>query len=177
MDLTAPLSMVVARYRDPHEATRDFRAVWSRRADGVFHHTSAAVLARDPHGDLRVDLSDSTAKYLAWGGALMGGGLFVLAPALGMRVLTATGLSGAGAIIGHFRVHADQGALAHSAGLLERSRAALVVVAVNRRGGDTVALLEHAYEKSAVDLLWGDLEEELSHDFVRSRSGTGLLAG
>jgi hypothetical protein len=162
MDVNAPISLVVARYDDPDEATRDFKVVWSARADGAFHHTSVAVLARDPHDDLAVDLSDSTAKYLVWGGALMSAGLFVLAPTVGVRMLTANGLSGAGAIISHLRMNADQGALTACADLLERSRVALVVVAVNRRGDDTVALLERASETSSVDLLWGDLEEELS---------------
>ena len=176
MDVNAPISMVVASYRDEAEATRDFTAVWGARADGDFHHTSVAVLTRDPDGDLRVGLSDSTAKYLVWGGALLGAGLFVLAPAVGVRMLTATGLTGAGAIIGHFRDNAAQEAIAAGADLLESGPAALVVVAVNRRGADMVALLEHASTASAVDMLWGDLEEELSQDFVRPRSGAVLFA-
>jgi hypothetical protein len=106
----------------------------------------------------------------------MGAGLFVLAPAVGVEMLTATGLTGAGAIIGHFRQNASQRALADSAELLACSSSALVVVAVNRRGEDTAALLQHATMASTVDMLWGDLEEELSQDFVRPRSGAVLFA-
>jgi hypothetical protein len=37
-------------------------------------------------------------------------------------------------------------------------------------------LLEHAAELSSVDMLWGDLEEELCQDFARPLSGAVLVA-
>ena len=176
MNVDAPISLVIGSYRDREGATRDFTTVWGTRADGTFHHTSVAVLTRDAADELQVELSDSTAKYLMWGGALLGGGVFVLAPATGAKLLRASGLSGAGAICSHLRTNAAPGSLQDAARLLDASASALVVVAVNRRGTDMTALLEHATMTSVVDVVWGDLEEELSQDFVRPRSGAVLLA-
>jgi hypothetical protein len=176
MKVNAPISLVVGSYRDLDGAARDFRTVWSTRADGDFHHTSVAVLGRDADDELQVELSDSTAKYLVWGGALMGGAVFVLAPAAGVKLLTVSGLSGAGAIMSHLRLNAPPGALLEATRLLQASATALVVVAVNRRGPEMTALLHNALATSSVDLVWGDLEEELSQDFVRPLSEAVLFA-
>jgi hypothetical protein len=177
MNVNAPISLVVAAYSDRDAAVRDFTTVWGARANGDFHHTSIALLSRDLDDELRVELSDSTAKYLLWGGALMGGPVFLLAPAPGAKLLSASGLTGAGAIIGHIRQNADPVALADAAGLLAASPTSLVVVAVNRRAVDMTVLLDQATMTSTVDMLWGDLEEELSQDFVKPLSEAVLFAG
>jgi hypothetical protein len=177
MNVNAPISIVVASYSDRDDAASDSSTVWSARADGDFHHTSVALLSRDLDDELQVLLSDSTAKYLHWGGALMGGPVFVLAPAAGAKLLSASGFAGAGAIIGHIRGNADPVALAAAADLLRASPTSLVVVAVNRRAADMVVLLARATVTSTVDMLWGDLEEELSQDFVKPLSEAVLLAG
>src|SRR5205085_4533199 len=91
MNVNAPISLVVAAYRDLDAAAADFTTVWSARADGSFHHTSIALLNRDVDDTLQVELSDSTAKYLHWGGALMGGPVFLLAPSTGAKLLSAGG--------------------------------------------------------------------------------------
>jgi hypothetical protein len=177
VNVNAPISLVVAAYRDLDAAAQDFTTVWSARTDGDFHHTSIALLNRDVDDDLQVELSDSTAKYLHWGGALMGGPVFLLAPAIGAKLLSVSGLAGAGAIIGHIRHNADPVALADAERLLQASPTSLVIVAVNRRAVDMTVLLERATMTSTVDMLWGDLEEELSQDFVKPLSEATLFAG
>jgi hypothetical protein len=176
MNVNGPISLVVASYDDLDGAARDFRTVWSARADGDFHHTSVAILRRDPDDELQIELSDNTAKYLVWGGALMGAALFMLAPAAGVRVLTANGLSGAGAIMGHIRMNADPRDLADAAQLVDTGRTSLVVMTVNRRGEDMTGLLDHPIRTSSVDMLWGDLEEELCQDFAKPLSEAVLFA-
>jgi hypothetical protein len=176
LNVHAPISLVVAAYSDRDGAAQDFTTVWGARADGDFHHTSIALLSRDLD-ELQVELSNSTAKHLLWGGALMGGPVFMLAPAPGAKLLSASGLTGAGAIIGHIRQNADPMALADAAGLLGASPTSLVIVAVNRRAVDMTALLHRATMTSTVDMLWGDLEEELSQDFARPLSEAVLFAG
>ena len=176
MNVNAPIALVAASYSTSDGAVQDFEAVWRTREEGGFHHTSIAVLSRDVDGRLQVGRNHSTAKHLEWGGALLGGALFVLAPAAGVEVLTAVGLSGAGAIVGHFRLNADPDELDTAARLLERGTSALLVVLVNRRGDTIAPLLGHADHSSSVDMVWGDLEEELAVDFSRRRTSPALIA-
>jgi hypothetical protein len=60
--------------------------------------------------------------------------------------------------------------------VLEAGGCSLVVVVVNRRGDAIATLLRHAAETSSVDLVWGDLEEELSRDFATPMSEPFLVA-
>jgi hypothetical protein len=176
MNVNAPVALIGASYSTPQGASDDFDLVWGARQDGDFHHTSVAVLTKDSDGDLHVGRNNSTAKHLAWGGALLGAAIFLLAPAAGVELFTAVGLSGAGAIVGHFRQNADPGQLARTADLLARGTSGLVVVAVNRRGELVTPLLPHADERASIDMPWGDLEEELCQDFARPLSELVLVA-
>jgi hypothetical protein len=166
----APLELVAASYASSDHAVQDFEAVWGGRHDGGFHHTAIALVTRNADGRLEVGRNNSTAKHLEWGGGLLGGALFVVAPAAGSELLARVGLSGAGAIIGHIRQNADPGALVAAADVLERDTTGLVVVLVNHRGEGITSLLAHAAHRSCVHMVWGDLEEELAHDFSRPRS-------
>jgi hypothetical protein len=175
MDPNAPVSLVTASYSTRDGAVEDFRRVWGTRYDGEFHHTSIAVLTKGSDGELRVERTNSTAKHLVWGGALLGGATFVLAPTAGIGMLATFGTTGAPAIISHVREHADVEQLAGIAHLLEEDAWSLVVVAVNRRGEVTTPLLTHADRTASVDLPWGDLEEELGQEFARPVSGLVLV--
>jgi uncharacterized membrane protein len=176
MNVTAPIALVAASYSSADDATRDFESVWASREAGGFHHTALAVLTKDDDGRLQVGRNNSTAKHLEWGGALLGGALFVLAPAAGVDVLASVGLSGAGAIIGHFRDNADPDELSAASDVLELGTSALVVVLVNLPGDRVTELIDHADQRSVVHMVWGDLEEELAHDFSRFRSDRLLVA-
>jgi uncharacterized membrane protein len=176
MDVNAPIALIGAGYRNRDGALQDFTSVWAARHDGDFHHTSVAVLTKDRDGRLHVERHNNTAKHLEWGGALLGAALVVLAPAAGIAVLAGVGLGGAGAMIGHFRQHADPEDLAAIATVLEAGASALVVVVVNRRGELLTPLLGHAVGRASVDMPWGDLEEELSADPAHPTIGRGLVA-
>jgi uncharacterized membrane protein len=176
MDVNAPVALIGASYRNRDSAVHDFTSVWATRHEGDFHHTSVGLLTKDCDGRLHVERHNSTAKHLEWGGALLGAALVVLAPAAGIEILAAVGLSGAGAIVGHFRQHADPEELAAIARVLEVGDSALVVVVVNRQGQELTPLLSHADGRASVDMPWGDLEEELSADFAHPTSGKALVA-
>jgi uncharacterized membrane protein len=176
VDVNAPIALIGASYRNRDSALHDFTSVWAARHDGDFHHTSVAVLTRDCDGRLHVERHNSTAKHLEWGGALIGAALVVLAPAAGIEILAAIGWSGAGAMVGHFRQHADPDDLAAIASVLEVGASALVVVVVNRRGQVMTPLLSHADGRASVDMPWGDLEEELCADFAHPASSSALVA-
>ena len=176
MDVNAPIALIGAGYRNRDSAVHDFTSVWAARHDGDFHHTSAGVLTRDRDGRFLVERHNSTAKHLEWGGALLGSALVVLAPAAGVEILATVGWTGAGAMVGHFRQHADPEDLAAIASVLEVGASALVVVVVNRRGQVVTPLLSHAVGRSSVDMPWGDLEEELSADFAHPVFERALIA-
>jgi hypothetical protein len=176
MKVNAPISLVTASYSAHDEAVADYQTVWGARHDDEFHHTALAVLTRDSGGALHVERNNSTAKHLVWGGALLGGALFVLAPTVGVEMLATVGLNGAGALIYHFRRNTDPAELAESADLLEDGASGLVVVVVNRRGAAMTPLLAHARRSSSVDMLWGDLEEELCRDFTTPLADSVLVA-
>jgi hypothetical protein len=162
----APIALVGAGYDTMEGAVRDFTSVWAARNGGGFHHTSLAVVST-AGGCLQVERSNNTAKHLEWGGALLGAALYLLAPSAGMAVFASVGVSGAGAMVAHFREHACPDDLAELADVLEAGAAGLVVVALNRGSRALTPLLENAGRRSSVDLVWGDLEEELAQDFAR----------
>ena len=176
MDVKAPIALIGAGYRSRDGAVDDFTSVWAARHDGDFHHTSVAVLTKDGDGRLQVERHNSTAKHLEWGGALLGAALVVLAPATGIEFLARVGWSGAGAMVGHFRFHADPEDLAAITTVLEVGTYALVVVVVNRRGQAMTSLLSHAAGRASVDMPWSDLEEELSTDFAHPSFARALIA-
>jgi hypothetical protein len=176
MDVDAPVALIGASYLNRDSAVHDFTSVWAARHDGDFHHTSVGLLTRDCDGRLHVERHNSTAKHLEWGGALLGAALVVLAPAAGIEVLAAVGWSGAGAMVGHFRQHADPEELAAIARALEVGASALVVVVVNRQGHAMTPLLSQAFGRASVDMPWGDLEEELASDFAHPPFGSARVA-
>ena len=176
MNVNAPIALVGASYSTLDQAVLDYQSVWGARHDGDFHHTSVAVLTHDSAGKSHLERNNSTAKHLEWGGALLGAALFVLAPTAGIEMLPRVGLSGAGALVDHFRQHADPDDLAAIASLLEVGASGLVVVLVNRRSQAITSWLTDADGRWSVDMPWGDLEEELATDFARPRSGMVLVA-
>jgi hypothetical protein len=176
MDVKAPISLVTATYGSHDAAAADFDTVWRARDEGEFHHTSVALLTRESEGFFHVERQENTAEYLVWGGALLGGALFVVAPPVGLEVLARGGVSGAGAIVGHLRHNVQPAALARAADVVEQGHWSLVVLVVNRPSAATDLLLEHAADLSSIDMLWGDLEEELSQDFARPLSGAVLVS-
>jgi hypothetical protein len=176
MNVDAPIVLIGARYSTPERALQDYDAVWGARHDGDFHHTSVAILAKGPDGVLHVQRNNSTAKHLMWGGALLGSALVVVAPPAGLELFAAVGLSGAGAIVGHYRRNASPERLAETALLLQEGASGLVVVVVNRRSEGVTPLLTCAEERVTVDMVWGDLEEELSQDFAKPVTDRVLVA-
>jgi hypothetical protein len=176
MNATAPIALVGAGYGTVDGALSDCASVWAARGDGGFSHTAVAVLSKDEDGDLQVERSNNTAKHLEWGGALLGASLFLLAPPAGLGVFATVGLAGAGAMITHLREQSRPDDLAELASVLKAGAAGLVVVVLNRRGRAMTHLIAHAERRRAVDMVWGDLEEELAHDFARRSSGVARIA-
>jgi uncharacterized membrane protein len=120
--------------------------------------TSLQPYSQDSTGQLEVERHDSTAKHLAWGGALIGAGLAVICPPAGIALLAAGGAAaGAGGIVGHFWHNIPKKAVAAMSELLEDGQSGLVVVAVNHKEVDITPLLVKAQKKIVIDTVSGDL--------------------
>ena len=159
-----PITLAVATYGNRAGAVSDFDRVMAEKKSGAFDHVAVAVITKDPDGDVQVERHDSTAKHLAWGGALVGGALFVIAPPLAPTALGigggagAAGLAGAGGIAGHFWHNVPKETTREMTATLEAGDSGLVVVAVNPKGSDITPMLSGA-QKVVVDATTkGDLE-------------------
>ena len=159
-----PITLAVATYPDRAEAVADFDRVMAEKTSGAFDHIAVAVITKGADGAVEVERHDSTAKHLAWGGALVGGALFVIAPPLAPAAIgmgggaSAAGLAGAGGIAGHFSHNVPKETIREMTDTLEAGDSGLVIVAVNPKGSDITPMLPGA-QKIVVDATTkGDLE-------------------
>ena len=131
-------------------AVNDFDRVMAAKNCGAFDHVAVAVITKGADGQVEIERHDSTAKHLAWGGALIGGAMFVVAPPLAPTALglgggaSAAGLAGAGGIAGHFWHNIPKDTLREMSDTLEAGDSGLVIVAVNPKGSDLTDLLSGA---------------------------------
>ena len=175
MNPDTPTTLAVATYATRQGALDDYHAVMSAKSDGEFDHIAAAVLTKDPNGQLEVDRHDSTAKHLAWGAALTAGALLLAAPVagavivaggtgigasagLGGGVSTVGAAAGAGGLAGHFWRNIPKAKVREMGDLLELGESGLLIVAVNKKGSDIIPLLPNATKVIVDDTTKGDLE-------------------
>jgi hypothetical protein len=154
------VTLAAGRYSDRDGAVQDYHNVWGARHAGELDHTALAVITKDDFGNVQVERHDSSAKHLAWGGALLGAALCVVAPPAGVAALAASAGAGAaaGGIIGHFWHNIPRADVTELGHLLEDGESGLLVVAVNRRGEDITPLMEHADRTFASNTTWGNLD-------------------
>lgn len=163
-----PITVAVAVYDDRESAVSDYDLVSEVKSTGDLDHIAIAVLTKDEDGHVQVERHDSTAKHMAWGGALIGGAMIVLAPAaapiamatsLGMGGgVTAAGLAGAGGIAGHFWHNVPKERVQEMSDLLHEGESSLIVVAVNKMGTDLMPYLNRATRVVVDDTTVGNLE-------------------
>ncbi|HEY1104930.1 MAG TPA: hypothetical protein VGE78_02170 [Agromyces sp.] len=147
-----PTTVAVATYKDRDAAVQDYEVIRGAKHQGQLDHLAISVVAKDADGKLKIDRHDSSAKHLAWGGAIVGAALAVVVPPLGLATLgsaaaSAGVLAGAGGIIGHFHRNIPKHVVDEMNDLLQAGEAGLVVVAVNPKGTDVEALLANAQKK------------------------------
>lgn len=153
----------VGAYSDVEDAETDYQAVRALHKVGDLGHVSAAVLTKDADGKLEIHRHDTTAKHLAWGGAVVGGLIGILVPPLGLAWLAGAAVDGAvlagvGGVAGHYWRNIPKADLKDMGDLLEAGDAALVVVAVDKLQEEIDAVTAHAVRKVAKKLEKGDVD-------------------
>ena len=149
---TKPSTIAVATYANRDAAVEDYEVIRGAKHQGQLDHLAIAVLDKGADGRLKVDRHDSSAKHLAWGGAIVGAALAVIVPPVGIVTLasgaTTTGvLAGAGGIIGHFHRNVPKETVEKMGALLESGDAGLILIVEDPKGLDVGALLTNAQQK------------------------------
>ena len=168
--------LTVAAYSSPSAARRDFDAVGRARDDGTRLHVAAAVLGKGPDGALAIDRSHGVAPDMAWGGALLGAALTVLAAPVGIvflpPVVTArAGWARVATLVHHYWQDIPQEELHQMSNLLESCPAGLVVVAVDHTreevgkhlSGATAPTVSHTTTVSVDANVMGAVDEVDAH--------------
>jgi len=174
MDPNTPMVLAGASYATRDDAVEAFKIVWGARHQGEFDHMDIAVLAKDGNGELQVERHDSTAKHMAWGGALVGAALCIVAPPVGIAAVGA--VAGAGGIVGHFWNTIPKEKLGEVSELIHSGEAALLIVAVNHKGTDITPLLENAKGRTVVQTTAGDLDAAFDNA-VKKAQATQATSG
>ena len=167
-----PMVVLVATYSGVEGAESDYKAVMGLHKEGDLGHVAAAIVTKDADGKLKIHRHDTTAKHLAWGGAIIGALLAVIAPPLGLVVMTgsivggiaagAVGeggvMAGIGGVIGHYWHNIPKEDLRELGDALEAGEASLVVVAVDKKEAEVEAIIEKADKKVVKKVANGDVE-------------------
>ena len=167
-----PMVVLVATYSGVDAAELDFKAVMGLHKAGDLGHVAAAIVTKEADGKLKIHRHDTTAKHLAWGGAIVGALLAIIAPPLGLIVMTgsivggmAAGavveggvLAGAGGIVGHYWHNISKKDLRELGDALEEGQASLVVVAIDKKEAEVDAVIEKADRKMVKKIENGDVE-------------------
>jgi hypothetical protein len=178
MKSDTPITLAVAIYDDRESAVADYDFLRQVKSTGDLDHIAIAVLTKEADGHVQVERHDSTAKHLAWAGALTGGAMLVLAPAAAPIAMasslgfgggaSAAGLAGAGGIAGHFWHNVPKERVAEMSDLLHEGESSLIVVAVNHRGSDVEHMLSRASKLVVDDTTQGDLEQAYNDAIARA---------
>ena len=177
-----PMVVLVATYSGMEAAEMDYKAVMGLHKAGDLGHIAAAIITKDAEGKLKISRHDTTAKHLAWGGAILGSLLAIIAPPLGLVVMTgsvvggiAAGavvqggvLAGAGGIIGHYWHNISKKDLRELGDALEVGAASLVVVAVEKKAADVEGAVVKADSKIVKKIENGDVEGAFNEALAES---------
>ena len=158
-----PIVLGVATYGSKEAAVADLRTVSGPDRQPTIDLLSVAVLVKGLDGRLHLDHHETTAASPAWGGALVGGALAVVATPLAIAPLSDIATqdkswAGVGGIVGFFWHNVPKSRLLQMSDLLESGQAALVVVAFDQSATQIEALLQGAIEAIVAETDGGDIE-------------------
>lgn len=176
MDADTPITLAVAVHTDPLHAREDFAGLCEARLSKAAGHLAIAELARDAAGSLRVIRHTSTTTNVAWGMALLGAALVLVAAPAGARFLASVPtVLGAGAVAGHLHRAIPRAKRDLATALLEGHDAGVVLLAVNRCPADVEPLFGRADETLAMASVWDGLDWAIEQEIAEAQvnpSGT-----
>jgi uncharacterized membrane protein len=156
-------------YEAVDDAERDREEIKELHRLGRIGTYDAAVLVKDANGNVRVSKREEPTKHGGWAGAAAGAGVILLFPELAPVAMVASG-AGVGAWIGHLAHGMSRGDAKEMATMLERNRAALVVVGIDRDHADveraTHGSISHV-TRHLEDSNFEDAEREARRAFER----------
>jgi len=171
VDAHIPITLAVTVHAHPDAARAALAAVWAARPSGSSGHMAIAEVARDAAGSLRVIRHETTMTNVAWGRALLGAALVLVAPAAGARFVSSVpAVGGAGAVAGHLDRTIPRKDRDRAARLLEQHKTGLVVLAVNRRPADVEPLLVSADETFAMESVWNGLDRAIEQEIAEAQA-------
>jgi hypothetical protein len=169
-----PIVIGVATYGSKDAAVADLRAVSGTDRQETLDHISVAVLVKGLDGKLHLEHHETTVDNPAWGGALVGGALAVVATPLAIAPLSDIAVqdktwAGVGGIVGFFWHNVPKGRLLQMSDLLESGQAALVVVALDQSATQIEALLQGAIKAIVAETDGGDIEHAYQEALAREQ--------
>jgi len=161
MDPNTRLLLVGARYPNRDDAAHDFERLWGARHKGKYDHVSVALLTKDADGELQVEQHDSTTKHAAWGGAVLGAALVLVAPPVGLAAIAVGGgaMAGVGGVVGHLWHSIPKDDVAAVSRLLHSGDSGLLAVLAGWKKEEVSPLLERAEHLEVVQTTVGRLDE------------------
>jgi uncharacterized membrane protein len=178
MESNTPLVLAGAKYATRQDAVDAYNVIWGARHQGALDHTDIAILTKDANGELQMERHDSAGKHLAWGGALIGAALVIVAPPVGVAVAAAStgAIAGVGGLVGHFWRNIPKAQLNELSDLLQSGESGVVVVAVNHKGVDIAPLLGKALESKVIETDAGDLDAVFSKALADAQTNRSKAA-
>ena len=171
MDANLPITLAVAGHSEPGHAREDLAATWKARPSEASGYMAIAELSRDAAGSLRVIRHETTTTNVAWGRALLGAALVLVAPPAGAGFLISVrSVGGAGAVAAQLHRTIPCEERDRATRLLERSECGLVLLAVNRRSADIEPLLDRADETFAMESFWNGLDRAIEQEIAESQA-------
>jgi len=178
-----PMILFVGTYSNVTDALTDYDSVMATHREGELGHVAAAIVSRDAQGKLQIHRHDTTAKHLAWGGAIVGGLVGVLYPPLGAVLMSgslvggmvtagtvdAAVLAGMGGVMGHYWRNIPKQDLRELGDTLEMGQAALVVVAIDKEEAEIERAIVKANKRIAKRLARGDVEGAYNEAIAEAR--------
>jgi hypothetical protein len=166
--------LAVASYPSRRSAEVDFRGLWPPKDNGRVEQLAAAMVQKGANGWLEMTRSHSAAMSPAFGAAVLGSVITVLAAPLGVSFLasvmaTRAEWEGTAALIGRFWHEVPRDLLRTMGNLLEAGPTSLVFVAIDHRVEHVTPMFSNATTNIVTDRVRADL----AVDFAKATAATG----
>jgi uncharacterized membrane protein len=139
-----------ATYASLDDAKADYGAVKQLYFDGLIGVYDAAVISKDPTGQVKIDKTEMPTQYGAWGGLAVGALVGIFFPPYLVWELAAG--AAAGALLGHIWAGLSRSDLKEIGDTLQASTATLIVIGRSRLQEALASATKHAVKQFEKEL-------------------------